>query len=123
MYAIKPAGLLLYMPKFGIRTAVHLLDKAGLPKPVLNNAVESPDDNTVLERRKQLDLEAGRCSKETGILSFTVCLGISIHRWAQITDWYGTVVLAVPSKKCPSWSQKDALESISVQLFIGDYGD
>ena len=70
MYAVKSNVLLLYLPKFGIRTAVHLLDKAGLPKPVLNNKEQNPDDAAVLESRKQLDLELGRSSGETDTLSY-----------------------------------------------------
>ncbi len=65
MYAVKSGGLLLYMPKYGIRTAVHLLDKAGLPKAVLENAEERPDHPAVSERRSKLKVESGGLSQNS----------------------------------------------------------
>lgn len=73
VYAVKPAGLLLYLPKYGMRTAVHLLDKAGLPKPIFNHPEERSDDPAVLERRKLLDVEVGKCPEKTGFLWCSQC--------------------------------------------------
>ena len=59
MYAIRPGGLLLFVPRFHIRTAVHLLDRDGVVRVILADATEELDDPYTKADRRSLKLEAG----------------------------------------------------------------
>ena len=58
LYAVKPAGLLLYLPKYGMRIAVHLTDRAGVVKPPLVSAEQVAGDGG--STHQTLVLETGR---------------------------------------------------------------
>lgn len=62
VYGVQPTGLLLYLPKYGMRSAVHLTDRAGQPKPPLKSTEEKPDDSKVLARRDRIKLTSGNAS-------------------------------------------------------------
>jgi hypothetical protein len=61
VYEIRPTGVLLFMPKYGIKGAVHLVDRAGTVLPPLEEEgpPADPRDPFVLAARRTLRLEHG----------------------------------------------------------------
>ena len=59
MYAIRPGGLLLFVPRFHIRTAVHLQDRDGVVREILADENEEHDDPYAKADRRSLKLESG----------------------------------------------------------------
>ena len=59
MYAIRPGGLLLFVPRFHIRTAVPLLDRDGVVRAILADETEEADDPYAKADRRLLNLKSG----------------------------------------------------------------
>lgn len=57
--AVRPRALLLFVPRFHIRTTVHLLDRKGGVKPILATGIQPLDNAEAAAAQQNLRLETG----------------------------------------------------------------
>ena len=59
VYAVRPASLLVFVPKFHLKGTVHLTDRAGLVRLPVTAPGQDTDDAFSVSQRRQYRLESG----------------------------------------------------------------
>ena len=69
VYAVRATSLLVFVPKFHMKSSVHLKDRAGLVRLPLTKPDQDPDDTFSLSQRRQYQLHTGMYFELTQLTS------------------------------------------------------